>query len=374
MEKKKIAIVGGAGTGKSKRLAEYAKEQCEQNKSLLVVAKQNALKNYLEKMFNYSGAFPKEKVTYTITDDIPQQIESAVLDLDPDEIQNRDWDGIRSIMEGPLSDRFSYDCVLVDEVQDMEKDVLDILDMMAKEYLIVTFSESQALFINNVPGDLTDYEYLNNQKFEIKPLGGNHRMTPEIYKLAMAIQRSIKTDQYGLSEESAFDTDNPNRELMPKLVKCQSVDDEVDKLVALVKEVDLNEKSLAIICNKNNGDPRSVESLKARFFNEGIEVIDDSKSGSDVGEPGLRITNPAKNKGLEYDVVMLFLDYDTFYGPSTKYTDQYEGAKYLYTAITRAKSGIYMFMNEKASNKGKPVKSYYLYKDIISDDLYEVII
>lgn len=392
--KKRIVLVGGAGTGKSKRLLTDAYKQSKEGKSSLVIAKTFAMNKYLSKLFELDNIkvdyiqwkyFANEKDTaseVTIEnggplhifriDDLAHYIQTYLGFEAYDE--QRGWEYLKNELSKEfgsnvgLTEHCKYDCVYVDEAQDLEKDTIEALEMMAEESITVTYSESQSLF----NGDLADLEYLDGRNYERETLCHNYRMTPEICRLATSIQKIIEGDEYKLSEEDEKESINPNRGSKPKLIECESTNDEVDKMIELIKNIDLTKTSVVVLgkLTRQTDDPRSSKSIIERLKQEGIEVIDDQHKEA-ACMPGLRVTNTAKIKGLEYDEVMLFLDNDTFFGPSRNSADTYSGAKNLYTAITRAKDMVYMFMNRNAQFNGKPSKSYYLYKNIITPDMYE---
>lgn len=223
-------------------------------------------------------------------------------------------DAIRDARVLVSNDEFSkYGAIVVDEAQDMKPEAYRLFRAMIPKSedetgrpndLFIVGDGHQKIYKNHIK--LSDYDISirgRNRSFKLKI---NYRTTEEIRKWALAFVENREMSDL----DGEADNNKGYRSLFngiePKLIQCNSMDDEIKSVLDHVKELESDEtfslKNLCLVVKTQ----KDVEAYKAAIESEGLSCYQiKRKQVEDRSHKGLRIATMYRVKGLEFDHVVI---------------------------------------------------------------------
>lgn len=256
------------------------------------------------------------------------------------------------------------DHVMIDEAQDYSADILYCLAKLANKTFTVVGSNAQTIFDsgNRWKETLGTLESLLEKKFVSYEMNIQCRMSKEILELV----KDICPDDKILEDKNLAESRG-----VPQVIECDNEEKELSCLVRMAKKTVGTDRRVGVIFRNSmeteykrekNGEKnlRGIKAVREMFDAEGITYKTEANG---LDEAGVWLLSVHHAKGVEFDDVILFMDFDTW----MMYPNQ---QKLLYVAISRATSTLTMICNK--NNKAGYLKGR-AYKNVppFNTDHYE---
>lgn len=255
-----------------------------------------------------------------------------------------------------------YAAVIVDEAQDMGEQAFRLIRAIVPE---TPKGDQNSLFI---VGDAHQRIYarrasMSSCGIEVRGrsrrLRLNYRTTQEIRAWAVSILEGVSVDDLDEGTDTLFGYVSLLQGVSPELVGCASETEEMEGIVAWVRELPAEQIQLSdigVLCARRNDVKRVDEVLRA----SGIETVVLRAGPDDRSIPGIRIATMHRAKGLEFFAVAIpFLSVGSF-PPTGALNSAVDAAdrkdivmqyrSLLHVAATRAKKAL------RVSWSGEPTK------------------
>ncbi len=221
-----------------------------------------------------------------------------------------------------------YDCVLVDEGQDMAEEVYKILKIISK-HVTVCMDDKQQIYDTGINKAKVE-EILGIRRDEIRNINEAWRCSPYIVKLSSVFISNKDEREYFLKQNR-----KPLEEKqVPFVAFANSYDLTNAKMAELIKErMTLNE-SIAILAPKN----KIVHGIGKSLKNLGIDVECDEKE-IDFSTDKPKVMTYHKAKGLTFDSVFLPSLINTNF---SRFNNSGVSRRMLFVGISRAVKWVYM--------------------------------
>jgi superfamily I DNA/RNA helicase len=294
-------VKGCAGSGKTVLALWRAKELAEQgNNDYLIIVFTKALKQFIEDGIHTIGV-DESKVLYH-------------------------WEWINR------RDKPSAEYIIVDEVQDFDKDELKELQKAARKHFILFGDSAQQLYANLAGTRLTMEQIQIQTGIPMENLVINHRLPKKVARVA---------EKVSLSNDPLVDRCNKEGINKPRLVECSSFNDQLDYIMEVVKAQ--NYTDVGILFATNRGE-YSVESAKKYFDkkNWGVEAKIGYGSGSmdlDFKTDNPKLMTYHSAKGLQFEAVFI---------PMCNASDE-KDRNPLYVALTRSYRDLFILYSNHLS-------------------------
>jgi superfamily I DNA/RNA helicase len=244
--------------------------------------------------------------------------------------------------KGKLSDQYKFDCVMVDEAQDLQQIQLMLLRFIAKERFVVAADKGQKIYKTSFSWKEIGINILGGRT---KVLQNSFRSTKQIIQMAHSLQQhdSIINDEEYVQPVLPEYT-GP----MPDVFECSSKKEQDAAVIETIKKLrnEDPEKTIGILSKEWRSTKRFYYSLQA----EGIphEFIEKEKGNAHT--PGVKLTSFHSAKGLEFDYVIIIDLIDELTDKDIQ-DDEYMEVerRLLYVSITRAKTYLQIYYYDKPS-------------------------
>lgn len=249
-----------------------------------------------------------------------------------------------------------YDCVLVDEGQDMDEEVYKILKIISK-HTTVCMDDKQQIYETKTDKSKVE-KILDVKSYESQNIIDAWRCSPYIVKLASVF---IAND-----EEKRYFLEQNRKPLEEKQVPFVAISDDYNltnaKMAELIKERMLLNDTIAILASKN----MVVRAIGNKLKESGIDV--EFEDNVDFSSDKPKVMTYHKAKGLTFDSVFL---------PSlvnSNFNNFKEGIprRMLFVGITRAIKWVYMDFSQKTQLEYlKELRNLYKTKEIEIQELID---
>ncbi|MBM7620046.1 superfamily I DNA/RNA helicase [Bacillus tianshenii] len=241
-----------------------------------------------------------------------------------------------------LSDQYKFDCVMVDEAQDLQQIQLMLLRYIAKERFVVAADKGQKIYKTSFSWKEIGINILGGRT---KVLQNSFRSTRQIIQMAHSLQQhdSIINDEEYVQPVLPEYT-GP----MPDVFECGGKKEHDAAVIETIKKLqkDNPEKTIGILSKEWRSTKRFYYSLQA----EGIPHEFIEKEKGNVHTPGVKLTTFHSAKGLEFDYVIIIDLIDELTDKEIQ-DDEYMEVerRLLYVSITRAKTYLQLYYYGKPS-------------------------
>jgi superfamily I DNA/RNA helicase len=323
-------ILGAPGSGKTQILLHRARYLSDElgvaPERFHIFVFTNVLKKYIQSALVELG-FPDECVT-TLDDWCAQIYKHEIRPSLPWDAEHRcpDYATVRRAVSVRVQGRRPYDFVLVDEGQDLDPDAFALIKGLAP-HVTVAMDHKQQI-----------YEQGSGEAEIIRALGlrrGNLTLL-DAFRCCPYIVRVAAEFIEGAAEREAFLNQSRTAQTeiqTPLLYEAADFDDERARLIEVLRERQLVDRSIAILFTKNN----LVEGFAKGLREEGIPV-ETRKSGLDFSNAVPKILTMYSAKGLTFEsVLMPRLVRKSFPGTMAKWAN-----RLLYVGVTRATKWLYL--------------------------------
>lgn len=322
-------ILGGPGSGKTlvlmHRARFLAEEYQAQPEEFHVFVFTNALKEYIRSAL-VELDLPDDAVT-TLDDWCVQFYRREIHHILPWNKVERcpDYAAIRRAVHLRLKGKRLFKFVLVDEGQDLEREAFEMIRDLAG-HLTVAVDQRQQIYSegSGVPEIL---RALGLKRGDVTLLE-TFRCSPYIVRLAAEFIADPEERQAFINQTRTSQTDIQT----PFLYVASNVEDEKARLLEVLRERQLLDRSVAILLPKN----AQVHSFAARCRDQGISV-ETRREGLDFSSGLPKVITYHSAKGLTFDSVLLpRLVESSFSGPLEGWSE-----RLLYVGIARAVRWVY---------------------------------
>jgi superfamily I DNA/RNA helicase len=322
-------IVGAPGSGKTQILLHRARFLCDEYgidpNRLHVFVFTNVLKEYIRSALADLD-LPDEMVT-TLDDWCVQVYKQEVDRNVPWDSRNGcpDYDRIRQTVHRLLRGRKPFECVLVDEGQDLTPDAFALIRDLAN-HTTVTMDHKQQIYEDG-SGEAEIIRALGLRRSSVILLDA-FRCCPYIVRVASEFIENPGEREAFLNQSRTAQTDIQT----PLLYEASSVSDEKDRLIEVLRERQIVDRSIGILFAKN----AQVSSF-ARMCRRNNIPIETRKTGLNFSNSIPKALTIHSAKGLTFDSVLLpRLDTTSFTGPLERWSE-----RLLYVGVTRATRWVY---------------------------------
>ncbi|GMV58068.1 MAG: hypothetical protein AMXMBFR72_11800 [Betaproteobacteria bacterium] len=335
------AIVGGPGAGKTlvllHRLAYLYQKAGGRRGSVHMFVYTTTLKDFIRSAFVDLDLPPDTVTTFDkwCKDTYRQHVSHRVPHKRIGERMIPDFDRIRvellAAIQGGKAKVPRYDAVLVDEAQDLDLTAFAIIRSVAR-HVTVALDEKQQLF-DGRPDESTVLTALGLQRSNASLIDGL-RCNQRISNLASHFIKDARK-----REEFKRQARNANSTECPLLYVARDHEDEKRHLAEMisVKVSSADRDSgggIAVLFPQS----RMVHGYAIALRSLGIDVVTDSRSGIDFGDPRPKVLSYHEAKGLTFDSVFLpRLDTVAFKDGLSARVNQL-----LFVGVTRAASWAYL--------------------------------
>lgn len=358
VRKKKLAIIGGPGTGKSIIVIHAAKLLAHSNKKCLVLSYGRLLS------YQINCVSKNNDLNLTVTTYHSWFYKTLIeLGFKPEDLQEKDYfydidkveDALNneSIYKKIFEKKLKYDFIFVDEAQDVQDGLIKIFSMFC-DNLIVTFDDCQKIGDLNGKDSLESYDHSNilidlNICNKFIDFIDNYRNTKQIETIGRLVMSS-----YDTNDKSLYKITSKNIGNKPKLIRSS------EKILVSVFAkyvVDHYDKSKSVAVLFHKSENKLFENLKnaitSEIENQKLKIHLLYKYGNDDEKCNIDVDNSLNDsiflmtfdasKGLEFDEVYVIT--------AGIKINNYKIRNALYVAITRAKSMLYVVLSGDKSSK-----------------------
>jgi superfamily I DNA/RNA helicase len=286
----------------------------------------NVLKKYIQSAL-VELDFPEGCVT-TLDDWCAQIYKQEVRPSLPWDAANRcpDYAAVRRAVHSRVDGRHSFDFVLVDEGQDLDPEAFALIKSLAP-HVTVAMDHKQQIYEEG-SGEAEIIKALGLRRSNLTLLDA-FRCCPYIVRVAATFVENAAERQAFLNQSRTAQTEIQT----PLFYEAAEFDDERARLIEVLRERQLVDKSIAILFPQN----RQVEGFAQGLRDEGIPV-ETRKSGLDFGSALPKVLTIYSAKGLTFDsVLMPRLVRNSFPGKLAKWAE-----RLLYVGVTRATKWLYL--------------------------------
>jgi superfamily I DNA/RNA helicase len=215
----------------------------------------------------------------------------------------------RQILE-EKGDILPYQSIVVDEAQDLPAEAFKLIRQMIPEEqkndLFIVGDAHQRIYRHRVVMSRCGIEIRGRaHKLRI-----NYRTTDEIRAFAVNLLEDVDIDDLDGGEDTQWDYKSLRHGEPPKVVKCDSFDDEVDQIASYVNGIieaagEDAENPLASVCLVARTQ-KLVEKYDQAMQGKGISTYRISRDQfDDRNQKGLRVATMHRVKGLEFERVVV---------------------------------------------------------------------
>jgi superfamily I DNA/RNA helicase len=322
-------ILGAPGSGKTQILLHRARFLCDEHgvgpSRFHVFVFTNVLKNYIRTAL-VDLDLPDDSVT-TLDDWCVQVYRQEVRPNLPWDSANRcpDYAAIRKAVHGRMKGRKPFDFVLVDEGQDLDPDAIALIRDLAP-HVTVAMDHKQQIY-GEGSGEAEIIRALGLKRSNVM-LVDAFRCCPYIVRLASEFIEDPRERAAFLNQTRTAQSDIQT----PLLYEASDVDDEKARLIEVLRERQIVDRSIAILFPKN----AQVESFANKCREQGIPV-QTRKGGLNFADSTPKVITIHSAKGLTFDSVLLpRLVTSSFSGPLDGWAE-----RLLYVGMTRATRWVY---------------------------------
>lgn len=323
-------VLGAPGSGKTQILLHRAKYLLEEDGGaehrFHIFVFTNVLKQYIRSALVDLGL--AEDAVSTIDDWCVQYYRRKVSSRLPWDKENRchDYAAVRKSVREALRDQILFDVVLVDEGQDLDADTFLMLKSFS-HHITVAMDNKQQIYPEG-SGEAQVMRSLGLRRRNVTLLDA-FRCCPYIVRVAAELIENESERRAYLNQTRTAQTEIQT----PLLYEAGSFEEERDRLIEVIRERQLIDRSIGILFPLN----RQVEGFAQGLRDNGIPV-ETRKSGLDFSTSRPKVLTIHSAKGLTFDSVMV---------PrvvSASFKGRLDGwaERLLYVAITRGTKWLYL--------------------------------
>ncbi len=322
-------ILGAPGSGKTQILLHRARFLCDERGAgacrFHVFVFTNVLKDYIRTALADLD-LPDDSVT-TLDDWCVQIYKQEIRPSLPWDSASRcpDYAAVRKAVHGRMKGRRPFDFVLVDEGQDLAPDAFALIRDLAP-HVTVAMDHKQQIY-DEGSGEAEIIRALGLKRSNIMLLDA-FRCCPYIVRVASEFIEDPREREAFLNQSRTAQSDIQT----PLLYEASDVDDEKARLIEVLRERQIVDRSIAILFPRN----AQVESFANKCREQGIP-IETRKTGLDFANSTAKAITIHSAKGLTFDSVLLpRLVASSFSGPLDGWAE-----RLLYVGMTRATRWVY---------------------------------
>jgi superfamily I DNA/RNA helicase len=322
-------ILGAPGSGKTQILLHRARYLSEElgvgpdRFHIFVYTK--VLRAYIQDALAELG-FPDECVT-TLDDWCVRMHKSHISSVLPRNGKWADFAAVRKAVHKLVKGRALFDFVLVDEGQDLDPEAFALIRGLAP-HVTVAMDHKQQIY-DEGSGEVEIIRALGLRRSNLTLLDA-FRCCPYIVRIAAEFIPDRAEREAFLNQGRTAQTEIQT----PLLYEAADFDDEKARLIEVLRERQLVDRSIAILFPLKRQTEGFAEGLRA----EGIPVETVKNDALDFSTPLPKLLTFHSAKGLTFDsVLMPRLVKNSFAGPMSKRTE-----RLLYVGLTRATKWLYM--------------------------------
>ena len=317
---KRIAVSGGAGTGKTILATHLAYEfSSNLNAKVLLLSRNRSQKNFLLDYFkNKEGMLPEVKYIFDLVKEKTREVGDKYIHKDSDEEDEEYFDKklpeFAAQIFGKLENEKKYDIVIIDEGQDFNEDWFIAIEYLLKEEelkYVVFYDNNQKLFKKD--------EILSLDGFYRVVLSRNYRNTKKVFNIIGKLfedSKVIPVGPDGLNNPPIAIEVTDNNELQEAIVSLSN---------QLVRKEKIDPSDIGFITLKNESKYKDItvqESSLLKSHNFKIDGVERGKKPGIFSRGGVTYW-----KGLERDIIIIINILDI----------QNLDINSLYVALSRAK-------------------------------------
>ena len=333
---KRIAVSGGAGTGKTILATHLAYEfSSKLNAKVLLLSRNRSQKNFLLDYFkNKEGMLPEVKYIFDLVKEKTREVGDTYIHRNSDEKDEEYFDKklpeFATQIFDKLEDEKKYDIILIDEGQDFNEDWF-----IAIEYLLKDDEMKYVVFYDNNQKLFKKDEILSLDGFYRVTLSRNYRNTKKVFNIISKLFEDSKVVPVGPEG-----LNNP-----PIAIEVDDINELQDAVINLSNQLVRKEKiepsDIGFITLTNESKYKDItiqESAILRSHNFKIDGVERGKKIGSFSRGGVSYW-----KGLERDIIILLniLDIEKL------------SLNSLYVALSRAKIQFIILANQNEINKLK---------------------
>lgn len=290
-------ILGAPGSGKTQILLHRARflsdDRCVRPDRFHIFVYTNVLKDYIRTAL-LDLDLPDATVT-TLDDWCKQFYEREISYRLPWDQANRkpDFAAIRRAVHPLVKTRKLFDFVLVDEGQDLPPETFALIRDLAP-HVTVAMDHKQQIYRGG-SGEVEIIKALGLKRSNVMLLDA-FRCCPYIVRVASEFIDDPREREAFLNQSRTSQSDIQT----PLLYVASDVDDEKDRLIEVLRERQIVDRSIAILLSNN----AKVESFAHRCRGQGVP-IETKKTGLDFGNSTSKAITIHSAKGLTFDSVLL---------------------------------------------------------------------
>jgi superfamily I DNA/RNA helicase len=322
-------ILGAPGSGKTQILLHRARYLSEElgvgpdRFHIFVYTK--VLRAYIQDALAELG-FPDDCVT-TLDDWCVRMHKSYISPVLPRDGKWADFGAVRKAVHGLVKGRTLFDFVLVDEGQDLDPEAFALIRGLAP-HVTVAMDHKQQIY-DEGSGEVEIIKALGLRRSNLTLLDA-FRCCPYIVRIAAEFIADPGEREAFLNQARTAQTEIQT----PLLYEAEDFDDEKARLIEVLRERQLVDRSIAILFPLK----RQVEGFAQGLRAEGIPVETVKNDALDFSTPLPKLLTFHGAKGLTFDsVLMPRLVKNSFAGPMSKRTE-----RLLYVGLTRATKWLYL--------------------------------
>ncbi len=322
-------ILGAPGSGKTQILLHRARYLSEElgigadRFHIFVYTK--VLRAYIQDALSELG-FPDDCVT-TLDDWCVRMHKSYISPVLPRDGKWADFAAVRRAVHGLVKGRTLFDFVLVDEGQDLDPEAFALIRGLAP-HVTVAMDHKQQIY-DEGSGEVEIIKALGLRRSNLTLLDA-FRCCPYIVRIAAEFIADPGEREAFLNQARTAQTEIQT----PLLYEAEDFDDEKARLIEILRERQLVDRSIAILFPLK----RQVEGFAQGLRAEGIPVETVKNDALDFSTPLPKLLTFHGAKGLTFDsVLMPRLVKNSFAGPMSKRTE-----RLLYVGLTRATKWLYL--------------------------------
>lgn len=243
------------------------------------------------------------------------------------------------IKDFPFNQKWFVQEIIIDEAQDLK---FDILKQISQHAEVISFGAdfNQQLYTDTVTEEEMEEIFPNNEEY---PLQQNFRNT---YYILNFVKSMLPT--FSINQNSLEDLKGNRLGIKPILFVTNGEENEIDKIVELIKANMSDTHNIAILLPFGNSGDESVENYHTLLSNKNINCSKyyNEMRTDNIEISNIHITTFKSSKGLEFDTVIIpFIDKYKAFIERSKYTRVNE--EDYYVAFTRTKTNLYLFTNKE---------------------------
>ena len=295
---KRIAVSGGAGTGKTILATHLAYEfSSNLNAKVLLLSRNRSQKNFLLDYFkNKEGMLPEVKYIFDLVKEKTREVGDKYIHKDSDEEDeeyfNKKLPEFAAQIFSKSEDEKKYDIVIIDEGQDFNEDWFIAIEYLLKEEelkYVVFYDNNQKLFKKD--------EILSLDGFYRVVLSRNYRNTKKVFNIIGKLfedSKVIPVGPDGLNNPPIAIEVTDNNELQEAIVSLSN---------QLVRKEKIDPSDIGFITLKNESKHKNItvqETSLLKSHNFKIDGVERGKKPGIFSRGGITYW-----KGLERDVMII---------------------------------------------------------------------